>query len=696
MVETMKQIGVALVMLKLNRVPCCFVLLVIAFACGGKTEAAKRRVIRVGVAKVDVTPRGPVVLAGYGGRTKEHEGIDTRLWARAMVIGDKTPVAIVALDNCGVPAKLVQVLAKRLSQHGITQDRLVVASTHTHNAPSLVGYAKVVWSGRLSPIQARHVQEYTVFAIDRMAAAVVAALKAREPMHLEWAQGRATFGGNRRHISGGKWSGFGFQRSAPVDHSLPVLAARDVKGKIRAVWANYACHCTTVGGRNRVSGDWAGFANKWMEKALPQAISLMTIGCGADVGPQPSGNLQIAEQHGRSIAKEVKRLLGGKTNQLNQSPRVTSRRIKLPLAAPGNREFWNKQLRRGGFYQQQAKSILATLKETGTIAKTVDYPLSAWTFGEDLAIVFLAGEVVVDYSVIFNKELNWKKLWITAWSNDMPGYIPSSRVLAEGGYEPDFSQVYYAQPGRYAAGIEPLIVKTVKGMVGRSYLAKPDQSPAPFHQLPSREPLAFRRVAKWVSAKKTPNEAAILASIRKAAPMAQPAIDRLTRNDGQATEWYNFAGDFSSRAFIRQEKKGTELRWQTPAIVKSSKSKSTLCFMGGIGWRSQAKTEGFGLLVAGKERLRFDVTDKLARWRSKDGQVELLYLPTWTSNEDSAGFFFLQLPNNLVAEGKATTISVRSLGAGSLRWFAVDSKQNVPAKLKKLRNALKGTSPSEE
>ena len=43
-------------------------------------------------------------------------------------------------------------------------------------------------------------------------------------MTLEWTQGRATFGGNRRVINS-NWAGFGHQRNAPVDQ-LPVLATR--------------------------------------------------------------------------------------------------------------------------------------------------------------------------------------------------------------------------------------------------------------------------------------------------------------------------------------------------------------------------------------------------------------------------------------------------------------------------------------
>ena len=70
--------------------------------------------ILVGAAKIDVTPLNPVVLAGYGSRTKEFEGIDTRLWARCLVIGKTTPVVIVALDNAGVPAEIRARLLARL------------------------------------------------------------------------------------------------------------------------------------------------------------------------------------------------------------------------------------------------------------------------------------------------------------------------------------------------------------------------------------------------------------------------------------------------------------------------------------------------------------------------------------------------------------------------------------------------------
>jgi len=660
-----------------------------AFAAGSTPAcSAAPPTVKVGVARVDVTPRTPVVLAGYGGRTTEHEGIDTPLWARAMVIGDTDPVAIVVLDNCGITDALRNQLATRLASRGIPKSHLVVAATHTHNAPSLEGYAAIVWAGRTNELQDAHVRQYTAYALDQMESAVMQAHASRIPMSLSWMRGRVTFGGNRRVLRQGNWAGFGFQRSGPVDHSLPVLVARDLQGKVRGVWANYACHCTTVGARNRVGGDWAGFANREIEAAFPQAVSLMTIGCGADVGPQPSGSLQVAEQHGQSIAQEVRRLLMDPGQPLTGPPQVTERRIALPLAKPQTPEYWEQQLGSGGFQGALARAVVEKIKQTGAVPSTVDYPLAMWKFDDDLAVVFLAGEVVVDYAVRLNRELDWRRLWITAWANAMPGYIPSRRILEEGGYEADFSQIYYAQPSRYAPTVEDQLVREVVDMAGPSFLPAKDQPPAPFHTLPSNEALTKKRLAAWAQAEKPPAEQAIFERVLQLIGTSQPAFDGKTVQGGEDTEWHNYSGDFGPRQFIRQTQAGHEIRWKTPATAKQN-GPLTLCFLGGLGWESEPQTEGFGLSIDGQETIRFDVTRQATRWSTPDGTVELLYLPTWKSDVDSAGYFFLTLPAARRSADQPIALAVRSLSGNSKRWFAIDLEPKLAAKIKLLRDLLK-------
>ena len=91
--------------------------------------------------------------------------------------------------------------------------------------------------------------------------------------------------------------------------------------------------------------------------------------------------------------------------------------------------------------------------------------MQTWTLGDDLALAYLPGEVVVDYARRLKRELDGRRLWVMAYANDVPCYIPSERVLKEGGYEADSSMIYYGQPAPCASGLEAKIVRKVHELV---------------------------------------------------------------------------------------------------------------------------------------------------------------------------------------------------------------------------------------
>jgi hypothetical protein len=105
--------------------------------------------------------------------------------------------------------------------------------------------------------------------------------------------------------------------------------------------------------------------------------------------------------------------------------------------------------------------VLARLDRGERIPQTVPYPVQTWTFGDSLAMVFLGGEVVADYSLRLKRELDGSRLWVNAYSNDVAFYVASRRMIPEGGYEVVSSMVYYGQPGPLAEGTEDQIVRTV-------------------------------------------------------------------------------------------------------------------------------------------------------------------------------------------------------------------------------------------
>lgn len=448
----------------------------------GRTRAAESGsttagLIPVGVAKVDVTPDYPVRLPGYAGRKTESEGILQRLWAKALAIGDDEgdgPAVVLTIDNCGVPENVTEEVAARLkAKAGIERQRVVICSSHTHTAPWLHGFLPLHYVEPIPPDHQDRIRRYTRQATDWLEQVALQAIASRAPGRLAWAQGNVGFAMNRRVMKDGKSVRLGVNPDGPVDHSLPMLRVTDAGGKLLAVAVNYACHCTTMSG-NSIHGDWAGCAQEYIEENHPDVVAMISIGCGADTNPEPRSSIEATEQHGRAVADEVDRLLAGPFVPLEEPPIAGLRRIELPFDRPPTQEEFSKRLAAGrspnasssakrlGYHAQR---MLEHIRRDGRVPATLDYHVVTWAFGRELAMVFLPGEVVVDYTLRLKRELNANCLWVTAYANDVPCYIPSKRVLAEGGYEVDSSMISYARPTRFAPAVEDRVVAAAKALL---------------------------------------------------------------------------------------------------------------------------------------------------------------------------------------------------------------------------------------
>lgn len=451
---------------------------------GIASPASAQPMVPVGVARVDITPDYPIRLTGYSGRKTESEGAAQRIWAKALAIGADEgdgPAMLMTVENCGVPGTITADVAARLkAKCGFKPERLAVCSTHTHTGPWLREFARAIIAGPLPPEHQAHMEKYARDLADKMEQTATAALAARKPGRLAWTQGTVGFAMNRRPVpKGGFPPGVGANGKGPVDHSLPLLCARDAQGKVVAVVINYACHCTTLGPAfNRIHGDWAGVAQECIEAEHPGATALVCLGCGADANPEPRGKVEMAQQHGREVADEVNRLLAGKMTPLE--PKVTARRValQLPFDKVPNREELQKRIaagrdpKAGDLVKRlgvQATALLAELDRGRMLPAGIDYSVTTWCFGDDLAMVFLPGEVVVDYALRLKRELDGSGLWITAYANDVPCYIASRRVLAEGGYEADTSMIYYDRLSRLSPAVEDKIIEAVKSLVPASF-----------------------------------------------------------------------------------------------------------------------------------------------------------------------------------------------------------------------------------
>jgi hypothetical protein len=141
------------------------------------------------------------------------------------------------------------------------------------------------------------------------------------------------------------------------------------------------------------------------------------------------------------------------------------RRIELPFDRLPTRAEWEAEAKGTGAAALRAQFALRTLEAGGTLPEALPYLVQVWSFGRDLAMVFLPGEVVVDYGLRIKREHDGVRLWVNAYANDVPCYIPSRRVWEEGGYEAAGAMVYYNRPARFDGTQETRIIAAVDALL---------------------------------------------------------------------------------------------------------------------------------------------------------------------------------------------------------------------------------------
>jgi hypothetical protein len=447
--------------------------MILLASLGATASDAGQVTVPVGVAKVDITPECPVRMYGYASRKTESEGIAGRLKAAALAIGGDEgdgPAVLLTVDCGAVPADIRDEVLRRVqADRPLRPERFMLANAHIHSGPDLKGMASI--SGEEHEHLARYKRELT----DRLEQVVREAIASRKPGRLAWAKGTVGFAANRRVLKDGKWVGFGAVPEAPADHSLPVMRVTDADGKLVAVVINYACHNTTLRGNfKQIHADWAGCAQEFIEADHPGAVAMVTIGCGADSDPCPHGTVELCQEHGREMADEVGRLLQGPFEPIE--PKLTAR--LQPLEIPYEKLPPLEELKARAKDSYPVQGLIERLERGEKPPASKSYQVATWVFGDDLAMVFLSDEVVVDYALRLKRELDGRRLWITAYTNDVSTYIVSKRLLGEGGYEVRNSlstKVSYGRPEQVQPPMEDRIVERVRELVPEGFwsAAKP-------------------------------------------------------------------------------------------------------------------------------------------------------------------------------------------------------------------------------
>ena len=419
---------------------------------------------KIGTARVNITPEKFIWMSGYASRNKPAEGKLHDLWAKVIVLEDETGNRglLITMDLIGIGRSLSVELCQAIqSRYKLPRNAISLSTSHTHTGP-VVG-RNLMSMYFFNEKQQQLVIDYTNRLHQHLLELVGKGIEDLEPCELKYGVGIATFAVNRRNnreadVPMLREKG---ELRGPVDHDVPVLVAFNAKKKMKVIVVGYACHATTLSYYNW-SGDWPGFAQLHLEKQHPGTNVMFWAGCGADQNPLPRRKVELADQYGMQLATAVNQVLNKPLKNLNAS--LTMEYAEIPLAfgsLPTRDQLKKDKESTNRYIAARAKLLEEQWARQGKLSPTYPYPIQTWKLGSNHYWVFLGGEVVVDFSLRIKQEFGKSIPWVAGYCHDVMAYIPSLRVLKEGGYEGGGAMIYYGLPSPWSKTVEEDILKEV-------------------------------------------------------------------------------------------------------------------------------------------------------------------------------------------------------------------------------------------
>jgi len=439
----------------------------------GASPAATAEDWRVGLGRVCTTPDPPTWLYGYAceSRYRPFDGKLQDVYAKAMALEDAQGGRglLITIDVCVLRALQAAAMLERVvARTGLQPEQILINMSHTHSGP-LVGSPHHDFYP-LSTAERQRTVAYTRQLYELVADAADAALGDFRPARLSVGQGEVGFVMNRRQFDeAGNYRGMGPNPELHTDPRVPVLRVDAPDGQLRALVFGLACHGVTLGADNtKLSGDYPGFAQAFLEADHPGVQAMFMQGCGADANSHPrtgADEVEQVERHGKILATEVSRVAEGELRPVRGPLRTERARAELPLHALPPRERL-EQLATGPFWESyNGKHLLALLDRGETPATHCPAPLAVWQLGQDLTLVGVSGETVSGFVPLIEAALGPERLWIAGYCNEVFGYLPTARIVAEGGYE---CLGTVPPSGFFAAEAQDVVVSMVTALAERA------------------------------------------------------------------------------------------------------------------------------------------------------------------------------------------------------------------------------------
>lgn len=413
--------------------------------------------LRVGAAKVEITPPKGVPMGGYF-YVRLNTGVHDPLYAKAVVLekdGVKAALVVCDLESVLRPVTIATRMAieQKTSLRG---ENVILSATHTHTGPEV---SRVIL-GRVQGAASEAANAYWAALPEKIAQCVREAEANLAPARAWSAIGNEpSLVFNRRFLmkdgtvrfNPGKMNPDIVRPVGPTDPAVPVVYFDSPDSRPLATFVNYALHLDTVGG-TEFSADYPFTLSLLLARVKgPEMLTLFTIGTAGNINHFDVGNNRPQQGHAEAgrigtvlaaaVLKTFERLQPAGSGALQVKREVVNLPVR-PLQ-PGELEKGRALIDRALRASQESDEIpfLDMVNAYRAVSldeykgRPIETEVQVISLGDQVAWVGLPGEVFVELGIAIKLASPFPVTSVIELCSDMIDYVPNRKAYVEGAYE---------------------------------------------------------------------------------------------------------------------------------------------------------------------------------------------------------------------------------------------------------------------
>jgi len=411
--------------------------------------------MRVGVSSIRITPPAGVVLEGYACRKGVAIGIHDDLFVSCVTFEAKNDVfSFLSFDLIGIPNCIVPSLQKIVSDAlGITEDHILLAATHTHSGPAVLGLQE---GNELNKLWLEILPKYVETSAKQSTYNM-------RKCHLKVGSTEEKFVGKNRRKPGGI-----------TDPTLTILSfIDDETDELKAMMVNYACHATILDNTNLlITSDYIHWVRETIKKYHPGVTVLFFNGAEGDVNigysaerslmgepVQIERNFKMAEKMGKIVGFDALSVFE-KAGKVEDHGKSSSKMVKIEVPVRKGRSVGELKRLINSCDDDLEKFFLEQeLEVVRNFPDRVVLPLQLIRL-PSLTMFCLPVEPFTKIGLELRKMSQTPENMVVGLANGWYGYLPTPDEFDLGGYETKLGPWSYLDENT-----SELILKTFKEMI---------------------------------------------------------------------------------------------------------------------------------------------------------------------------------------------------------------------------------------